>query len=128
MLGLHFWLYFVRLLGSLLSNFSDCIELSTTPFPVCILRLQYSISIFRFLQNFLYTLEIIAPPLSDFIFSGIPYKVKILIRKLISSFVSEVLQVSTVGHLLNLSTAISICTSPCKFLLCNFPVKSICIS
>ena len=58
-----------------------CIALSTAPFPVCIRGVQYSISIFRFLQNSRYSLEINAPPLSDFIFSGNPYKLKLLVRK-----------------------------------------------
>ena len=68
-----------------------------------------------------------AAPLSDFIFSGIPYILKLLDRKFVTSFVSEVLQNVAVGHLLNLSIAISICISPLNFLLCSFPVKSNCI-
>ena len=67
------------------------------------------------------------PTLSDFIFSGIPYKLKLLVRKFFTSFVSEVLQIFTVGQLLNLSTAIRNCTSLCKFLSCIFPVKSMSI-
>ena len=105
-----------------------CIALSTTPFPVCIRGVQYSICMFRLLQNFRYSFDMNAPPLSDLIFSGIPNKLKLLDKKFITSFVSDVLQIFAVGHLLNLSTAIKICVSPFNFLLCNFPVKSICNS
>ena len=124
----------VRLIPSskfaIIKLFMVCIALSTTPFPVCARGVQYSISIFRFLQNSRYSFETIAPPLSDLTFSGIPYKFKIGDKKFVTSLVSAVLHTFTVGHLLNLSTAIaiSICTSPCIFLLCNFPVKSICNS
>ena len=113
---------------AIIKIFNVCIALSTTPFPVCTRGVQYSISIFRFLQNSRYSFETNAPPLSDLIFSGIPYKLKLLGRKFVTSLVSAVLHIFTVGHLLNLSTAISICTSPCIFSLCNFPVKSICNS
>ena len=109
---------------AIIKHFNVCIDLSTTSFPVCILGSQYSISIIRFLQNCLYSLELNAPPLSDFIFSRIPYKLKRLVWKLITSFISEVVQVFTVGHLLNLSTAFRICTLPRTFLLCKNPVNS----
>ena len=115
-------------LFAIIKFFSVCIALFTVPFPVFIRGVQYSISIFRFLQNFRYSLQTNAPPLSDLIFSGIPYKLKLLDRKFLTSFVSADLQIFTVGILLNLSIAISICASPFIFLLCNFPVKSICIS
>ena len=92
-----------------------CIALSTTPFPVCIRRVQASISKFRLLQNFRFSFEMNAPPLSDFISSGIPYRLKLLYRKFITSFVSEVLQIFAVGHLLNLSIAIKTCVSPFNF-------------
>ena len=91
------------------------VALFTTPFPVCIRGVHHSISIFRFLQNCWYTFEINAPVLSDLIFSGILYKLKLVDRKFITSFVSDVLQIFAVGHLLNLSIAISICVSPLKF-------------
>ena len=68
-----------------------------------------------------------APPLSDIIFSGITYKLKLLDKKFVTSFVSEVLQIFAVGHLLILSTGLSICVSPLRFLLCSFPVTSICV-
>ena len=116
--------------SSILANtrfFIVCIALSTVPFPVCILGGQYCISMFRALQNSLYSVEVNAP-LSDLIFSGMPYKLNWFDRKLITSFVSDVLQIFAVGHLLNRSIAINICGSPFRFLLCNFPVKSICIS
>ena len=58
-----------------------------------------------------YSFEIKALPLSDLIFSVIPYKLKLFDKSCVTSFVFEVLQIFTVGHLLNLSTAISICTS-----------------
>ena len=58
-----------------------------------------------------------AATLSDLIFSGIPYKLKLLDKKFITSFVSEILQIFTVGHLLNLSIAIKICVSPFNCLL-----------
>ena len=108
--------------------FNVCIALSTVPLPVCIRGVQYSISIFRFLQNSRYSLEPNAPPVSDINFSGIPFKLKLLNKKFLTSSVSADLQIFTVGHLLNLSIAISICTSPFIFLLCNFPVKSLGIS
>ena len=108
--------------------YSVCVALSTVPFPVCIRGVQYSISIFRFLQNSRYSFEIKEPPLSDLIFSGIPYRLKLLDRYCITYFVSEVLQIFTVGHLLNLSTTVDICTSPWMFLLCKFLVKSVSIS
>ena len=114
---------------AIIKFFSVCNALSTVPFLfLCIRGVQYSNSIFRFLQNSRYSLETNAPPLSDLIFSGIPYKLKLLDRKFMTSFVSADLQIFTVGHLLNLSIAISICTSPFVFLLFSFPVKSICIS
>ena len=74
---------------------------STT--PLCIRGALYSISMFRFLQNSRYSFEIKAHPLSDFIFSGIPYKLKLLVNNCITFFVSAVLQIFTFGHLLNLS-------------------------
>ena len=72
-----------------------------------------------------YSLETNASLLSDLIFSRFPYRLKLLDKKFVTSLVSAVLQIFTVGYLLNLSIAINICTSPCIFLLCNFPVKSI---
>ena len=100
--------------------FKVCIARSTAPFPVCNRGVQYSISIFRLLQNSLYSFEIKAPSLSDLIFSGIPYRLKLFIRKFMTSFVSAVLQVFTVGQLLKRSIAIKICTSPFIFLLWSF--------
>ena len=116
MLGLHFRLGFLRLPYLLLPGFSMfglLVLLFRFPyeFGVC----SFSISMFRLLQNSRYSFEIKAPPLSDFIFSGIPYKLKLVDKNCITSFVYEVLQIFTVGHLLNLSTAISICTSPWMF-------------
>ena len=96
------------------------IALSTTPFPVCSRGVQYSISIFPFLQNSLYSFDIKAPPLSDLIFSGIPYRFKLFVRKFKTSFVSAVLHIFTVSHLLKRSTAIKIWTSPFIRLLCIF--------
>ena len=126
MLGIHFRLNFLRLPYLLLPGFSMFGLL------VLLFRFQYVFGVcniqFRLLQNSRYSFEIKAPPLSDLIFSGIPYKVKLFDKNCITSFVSEVLQIFTVGHLLNLSTAINICTSPWMFLLCSFPVKSICNS
>ena len=58
-----------------------------------------------------------APSLSDLIFAGIPYKLKLLDGKFVASFVSEVLQMFAVIHFLNLSTAINICISPITFYL-----------
>ena len=45
-----------------------------------------------------------------------------------TSFVSAILQIVAVGRLLDRSTAISNWGSPFSFLLCSFPVKSICSS
>ena len=59
---------------------------------------------------------------------SIAYKLKLQDKKDITSFVSEVLQIFEVGHLLNLSTAMSLCVSLYSFLLRNFPVNSICVS
>ena len=103
--------------------FKTCIALSTTLFPVCNRGVQYSISMFQFVQNSLYSFDIKAPPLSDLIFSGIPYKLKLFVSKFMTSFVRSVLQIFTVGHLLKRSTAIKIWTSPFICLLCSFPVK-----
>ena len=111
---------------AIIKFFIVCIALSTTPFPVCARGVQYSISKFRFLQISWYSFETNA--LSDLIFFGIPYKLKLLDINFVTSLVSAVLHIFTVGNLLNLSSAISICTSLCMFLLCNFPVKSICSS
>ena len=83
---------------------------------------------FRFLQSSLYSFNIKAPPSSDFIFFGIPYKLKLFVRKFMTSFVSAVLHIFTVGHLLKRSTAIKISTSQFIRLFCSFSVKSICIS
>ena len=61
-----------------------CIALSTVLLPVCNRGVQYSICMFRLLQS-PYILSILkAPPISDFIFSGIPYKVKFFVRKFLS--------------------------------------------
>ena len=98
--------------------FRVCIALSNDPFPVCNRGAQFLISIIRFLQNSLYSFNIKAPSLSDFIFSGVPYKLKLFVRKFVTSFVSAVLQIYAVGLLLNRSTAIKICTSP--FFYCVF--------
>ena len=102
---------------------SVCIALSTAPFPVCIRGVQYSFSMFRILQNSRYSFDINAPPLSDFIFSAIPYRLNLLVKKFITSFVSLIYKF--LRSALNLSTAISIFFSPCKCLLCNFLVISI---
>ena len=48
--------------------FNIWIARSTVPFAVCIRGVQYSFSIFRFLQNSRYSFEIKAPALSDLIF------------------------------------------------------------
>ena len=66
---------------------SVCIALSTALFPVCIRGVEYSISMFRFLQNSRYSFDINALPLSDFFFYGIPYRLKLLVKKFITSFV-----------------------------------------
>ena len=96
--------------------FIVCIALSTVPFPVCVRGEQYSISIFRDFQKFLYSVEMNAPPLSDLIFSGIPYRLKWFSRKPMTPLVSEVLQIFAVRHLRNRSIAISIWGSPLCFL------------
>ena len=57
-------------------------------------------------QNYLYSFEITAPPLSAFIFSGSPYKFKFSFRKFKTSLVSADLQSFAVGLSLYLSTAI----------------------
>ena len=93
---------------AIINFFNVCIALSTTPFPVCARGVQYSISTFRFLQKSRYSFETNAPFLSDLIFSGFPCKIKLLDRKTVTSLISAVLHIYTVGHLQNLSTAISI--------------------
>ena len=102
----------VKLLpSSMLANikfFIVCIALSTVPFPVCIRGGQYCISIFRDLQKFLYSVEMNAPPLSDLIISGTPYRLNWFDRKPMTSLVSDVLQIFAVGHLLNRTIAICI--------------------
>ena len=67
-------------------------------------------------------------PFIGFYFLGSPYILEVLVRKLITSFVAKILHSITVRHLLNLSTAISSCSSPCRFLLCSFLVEPICNS
>ena len=104
--------------------FNVCIARSTAPVPVWILGVLYSLSIFFDSQNSLYSFEMNAPPLSVFIFSGSPYKLKFCSRKLRTSLVSADLQIFAVGHLLNLSTAIRIWYSPFSFSLFSFPEKS----
>ena len=89
-----------------------------------VLGVQDSIWIVRFLQNSRYSMETNAPLLSDWIFSVIPYNLKLLDEKFVTSLVSAVLHIFTVGHSLNLFTDISICTSPCMIWVGNFPVKS----
>ena len=54
------------------------IAISAAPVPVCILGVQYSIAMFFDLQNLVYSLELIAPPLSELIFSCIPFEFKSL--------------------------------------------------
>ena len=61
-----------------------------------------------------------APPLSDLIFCGFPYKLKFCVEKINTSFASEVLPIFTVGNLLNLSTAIIICFSRLNFFCVTF--------
>ena len=85
-----------------------CIARCTAPVPVCILGVQYSTSIFFDLKTSIISFEMNAPPFSDLIISGIPYELKFCVRKLITSYRSEVLQVFTVALLLSLSIAISI--------------------
>ena len=117
--------------ASILTNikfFSVCIAPSTVPIPVCNRGVQYSISIFRFLQNSRYSFEIKPPLYRIWFFSGISYKLKLLDKNCVTCFVSEVFQIFTLGHLLNRSKVFSICTSPWIFLLCSFPVKTVCIS
>ena len=108
--------------------FNVCIARSTAPVPVCILGLQYSISIFFNSQTSLYSSEMKAPPLSVFIFSGSPYKLKFCIRKFSTFIVSADLQIFAVGHLLNLSIAIRNWNSLFHFSLFTFPEESIGIS
>ena len=114
----------VRLMPSskfaMIRFFNVCVAISTAPYPVCTQGVQYSISILRFLQISRYSFETKVPPLSALIFSEIPYKLKLLDKNIMTSLVSAGLRFFTVGHLLNLSTAISICTSPCMCVLCIF--------
>ena len=107
--------------------FNVCIARSTTPVPVSILGVLYSISMFFPLQNSSYSFVINAPipPLSVFLFSGSPYMLKFCFRKFITSLISDDFQIFAVGLLLNLSMAISIWCSPFKFLLFSSPEKSI---
>ena len=64
-------------------------------------------------------------PMSNKTISGIPCRLKSLGREFITSLVSDLLHFFTDGHSVNLSAAMSICTSPCNYLLCSFPVNSI---
>ena len=110
----------------LIRFFNVCIALSTTPFPVCTRGVQYSISIFRFLQilGILWKQTLLFYQI--WFFSGILYKLKLLDKMFVTSLLSALLHIFTVGHLLNLSTAISVCTS--HVFSCSSPVKSICNS
>ena len=97
-------------------SFSEvCFALPTVPFPRCTIFKPY-ISVF----TKLYVL---------FWYKGsrITYKLASLVGKLITFFVSAVLHVFTVGHLLKRSTAFKVRTSPFISLLWIFPVQSICI-
>ena len=96
--------------------FIVCIAGSTAPVPVCNLRVLYSILIFRDLQKSIYSFDMNAPLLSVLIFSWSPYKLKFWLSKFSTSFVSDYLQIFTVGHLLNLSTGIISWYSPYNFL------------
>ena len=109
---------------AIINFFNFCIARSTTPVPVCSLGVLYSISKLFDLEKSLYSLEKSAPPSSVLIFSGSPYKLKICFEKFNTSFVSDDFrQIFMVGHLLNLSITISIC-SPFSFLRFNFPGKN----
>ena len=55
--------------------FNICIARSTAPVPVCSLQ-------FLVLQNSLYTLQINALPLPDFVLSGTPYRLIKFFRNL----------------------------------------------
>ena len=60
-------------------------------------------------------------PLSDLIFSGVPYNLKLLDENCVTLFVSEVLQIFTIGHLLNLSTALAFVLLREQFCYVIFP-------
>ena len=108
--------------------FSDWIGRSTNPVPVCRLAVPYTRSIFCDLQNFSYSLEIKAPPLSDFIGFGTPYTFMYSFKNEITVSWFVFLHIFATGHRLFLSTAINMNGLVDSFLLCKFPVKSIWIS
>ena len=68
------------------------------------------------------------PPFVGIFLSRLPYKLKWFVRKFTTSFVSAVLRVFAVGHSLKRCIAINKRGSPFNFLLCKFPVNSICYS
>ena len=53
---------------------------------------------FRFLQKSLFSFDIMAPPLLDFIYSGILHRLKVFVEEIIAFFVSYVLQIFTIGY------------------------------
>ena len=108
--------------------FNDWIVRSTNPVPVCRFAVPYMRLILCVLQYSMYSLEIKAPPLSDFICFGTPYTFIYSSRNEITVSWFVFLHIFATGHRLFLSTAISMNGLLCSFLLLRFPVKSICIS
>ena len=106
-------------------SFTEFFKRSIAPVPVWVLGVQYSISMFFDLQYSIYSFEMNAPPLSDLIFSGIPYRLKFCVMKIITSYVSEVLQLFMVGCFRNLSAEISKWFYPFRFWSFSFSVESI---
>ena len=101
---------------------------STNPVPVCRLAVPYMRLIFCVLQNSMYSLEIKAPRLSDYICFGTLYTFLYSFRNEFTVSWFVFLHIFATGHRLFLSTAISIKGLVCNFLLLRFPVKSLCIS
>ena len=101
---------------------------STNPVPVCRFAVPYSQIIFCDLQNSLYSFEMKAPPLSDFIRFGTPYTFVYSFNNVMTVWWLVFLHIFATGHRLVLSSAIRIYVLDCKVLLCRLPVKSIWIS
>ena len=76
----------------------------------------------------MYSLEIKAPPLSDFICFGTPYTYMYSFGNEITVSWFVFLHIFSTGRRLFLSTAMCINGLVCNFLLLRFPVKSICYS
>ena len=81
-----------------------------------------------FLQNILYSSDMNALLLSDFIFSRTPEKIMKLSKNLMTFLFSPDSHNQTTGHLLDRTILVRRYGSPVTSALCNSPEKSICVS